>query len=888
MNEALNDSFDDTKRAQTRSFSVFIHDPSTVKGQVPHMFPRTTVLATTSDEQEDDESVNILNDLEYGRDESTILLLKQIFPDESAENLWQLHLRRCSLVTTRQDTPVEAQVIPYISSKTSVQKDESGSQQRPRLCKTIGNDRIVLPTDFLRLPEKVAVRRCIDGKWQYIHVQHLAKHAISGHEHRYGNMISQSCTYCTKVVPRDAAGGLGMTLISNENRSNIRLPLIRVGALSSSDHACGPAFKADIRCNDILIGIDGVAFAESCLNTESLLRHAVTKIRSTPDPVVLHLIRETNVNTTNTNRSNKSSDCQILTPSLLDTSDVNTDDESSTAPVHGDVSLHSDLSCSQATLMIAVPSSNTVRRFIQVLAHANVVSLRNDEQVRISNILDDFDHRAKQWDELSAFLNPSNETIISLVNVRKALSVRIVNIFDDDVGTAYTIWVYDSESGKEWYAPVRYFRDFEDLRASVLPLYTSTIQRIHFPKPKGSTLDLFLRSPKRVESNIQRETKSRQLEQFLRVLCSIIYKEKLHPYIAEVAIHVQSFLGCDARDDTIRHKTTSLPKYVDFIKSSVESDSEMNKGEQELLQMGTRLRLKRALQCFTYRLFLLDELRQLVDRFVDRLRTSGPRLQDIEDLEAKGPNVLKARALADLRQIQSFLDKIQDMILEGCIDDFAEIAKKLEFIPIHALIFRNDNGSMYWDALVREAVREQVEVEIYVPLRSVVSRWLVNGWRHEDMEVYFRMNELRRRPPEFFRLKNDELNHNWSTVTKILSEGVGLSTLPCTKLRAIVEAAREIFRIIKPTDTKVDSNGVLGADDFLPIFIYCVVQAEMERPCALCVLLRTLCDPINQIGEMGYYLLTFEAAIKHCEEVDLTDHDREEMPSFQTIALDDA
>jgi Vacuolar sorting protein 9 (VPS9) domain len=287
-----------------------------------------------------------------------------------------------------------------------------------------------------------------------------------------------------------------------------------------------------------------------------------------------------------------------------------------------------------------------------------------------------------------------------------------------------------------------------------------------------------------------------------------------------------------------------------------------------------------------------------VDNFVDTVRTRGPRLQDIELLEAQGRDALKARAMEDLGQIQTFLGKVQDMILDGCIDDFQLIAEQPEYEAVHALIHGSKGGAAYWDMLVREAVREQVEIEVYVPLRSVVSRWLVNGWRHEDMEVQFRIKELRRRPQEFFRITKGEKRHDWSSVSEILNEKVGLSTLPCVKLRAIVDAAREIFRIfsqqqqdqstcVKPQsiENKVET-GHLGADDFLPIFIYCVVQAEMERPCALCVLLRTLCDRINKIGEIGYYLLTFEAAIKHCEEVDLTE-DREEMPSFLSIPLDD-
>ena len=89
----------------------------------------------------------------------------------------------------------------------------------------------------------------------------------------------------------------------------------------------------------------------------------------------------------------------------------------------------------------------------------------------------------------------------------------------------------------------------------------------------------------------------------------------------------------------------------------------------------------------------------------------------------------------ELRQIQNFLDQLVDLILEGCNDDLRSIAKRREYSPIHKYLV----DESYWDRLAREAVREQVEIETYVPLRSVVSRLLVNGWRHEDMEVLFKM-----------------------------------------------------------------------------------------------------------------------------------------------------
>ena len=132
-----------------------------------------------------------------------------------------------------------------------------------------------------------------------------------------------------------------------------------------------------------------------------------------------------------------------------------------------------------------------------------------------------------------------------------------------------------------------------------------------------------------------------------------------------------------------------------------------------------------------------------------------------------------------------------------------------------------------------------------------------------------------------FRIPKDKFSpSNWQSVATILKQGVEMNTLPCAKLRAIVEAAREISRVYEeeqegrhwqqqqlqldhnyreenrladsdnegesshrppsqePATAAASDNGStkehLGADDFLPIFIFCVVQAQMERPCALC------------------------------------------------------
>ncbi len=50
------------------------------------------------------------------------------------------------------------------------------------------------------------------------------------------------------------------------------------------------------------------------------------------------------------------------------------------------------------------------------------------------------------------------------------------------------------------------------------------------------------------------------------------------------------------------------------------------------------------------------------------------------------------------------------------------------------------------------------------------------------------------------------------------------------------------------------------------------------------ILLQTLCDRINRIGEIGYFLASFEAAIAHIKHIDLTE-DREDMLLFLTVPL---
>ena len=150
------------------------------------------------------------------------------------------------------------------------------------------------------------------------------------------------------------------------------------------------------------------------------------------------------------------------------------------------------------------------------------------------------------------------------------------------------------------------------------------------------------------------------------------------------------------------------------------------------------------------------------------------------------------------------------------------------------------------------------------------------------------MQALADKPQSYFRIpKEHRSRSDWKSVSNILREGVGRSTLPCVKLRAVVDAAKEISSLDSeertdfPESTFFDSAPVpaetraLGADDFLPIFIYCFVRAGIERPSALCALLEAMCDPAKMSGETGYYLASFNSAYMYVQELDLTQADND-------------
>lgn len=71
-----------------------------------------------------------------------------------------------------------------------------------------------------------------------------------------------------------------------------------------------------------------------------------------------------------------------------------------------------------------------------------------------------------------------------------------------------------------------------------------------------------------------------------------------------------------------------------------------------------------------------------------------------------------------------------------------------------------------------------------------------------------------------------------------------------SQLDALVAVAHDIPALYLAEHTG-DNATNLGADDFLPIFIYVLVNAKVERLAAQSAVLEALCDPKKMMGEAG-------------------------------------
>ena len=867
-------------------------------------------------------------------------LLRDIFgPDASREELEAIHQTR--LKSLNESFAADADILGSNESErssgdaSSMRSSRNHRHRHRRQRRRRGVD-VALPDDFLAIPPSTMVllpkekkgSSGGDDEWQSIVDLESSVHTALG---IHPTEFSRVGEFFTAVLERHSSndsqnksgGGLGMTLRQYDG-------IVCVHALPSSSSPSsatnavwsGPAHDAGIRVGDEILGVNGVAVPQlfgADADCESTLPFVVEFLRCTPDPVVVHLRRGDDGGRFETDQregdaavddNDTMQQVQAIHPlakllrergilrTIGEEKDVTEQideytertrqwETTSTLCIDGSYNLCQNGhtpgtrkgsrsgNCTPSTpvqrprrLQSATKSAASPALFASPpISSKQNGSLRHETPIQTIRTKGVYPGQTGTPGSVSN-AKKARPVYLQMGAVRKGLCVRILNTFSDGNNTAYTVWVYDCEAEVEFYAPIRYYDDFVDLRAASIGLIKATDE---FSFPSKNWLPI-------VESDVVKETRRKQLEQFLRSLCAVTYKLPLHPNLVELAIHLQSFLGCDTEPGA--SESNLILNHQTISNNSLYSASGVDDGHTDQ-ERRSRSLLKGSIQRYVYRIFLLPCIEDVAAQFVDSVQSEIPTLQEMRDLERRSLGLLKERSSKILAKTQHFIDSFQDLVFEGCKEDMLSIADHDDYSSLRNRIDSN-TGELYCEELFRRAIREHVEIEIYVPLRKAISTVLVNGWRHDDMSLKHKMNSLQRRPQSHFDLQQESLS-GWESVIHILREGVGRSSLPCKKLRAIVDAAKEIYRLheeeqlmslsrnegsSESLDRSIDK---LGADDFLPMFVYCIIMADLERPCALCALLEELCDKRARIGEVGYYFSSFQASVAYIQDMSLTD-----------------
>jgi hypothetical protein len=149
----------------------------------------------------------------------------------------------------------------------------------------------------------------------------------------------------------------------------------------------------------------------------------------------------------------------------------------------------------------------------------------------------------------------------------------------------------------------------------------------------------------------------------------------------------------------------------------------------------------------------------------------------------------------------------------------------------------------------------------------------------QEMDIGRRIQVLSARQQEDWDISPAHISPAaWSSAIFELA-GIERNPTPSMRLQALVYAAKAIYSEFKcevlplmraqKGASMSSTDAMLGADDFLPIFIFVVCQAHLKHPHLNKDMLWAVCHPDQLRGESGYYLTMYESALEYIMAVEV-------------------
>jgi len=162
-------------------------------------------------------------------------------------------------------------------------------------------------------------------------------------------------------------------------------------------------------------------------------------------------------------------------------------------------------------------------------------------------------------------------------------------------------------------------------------------------------------------------------------------------------------------------------------------------------------------------------------------------------------------------------------------------------------------------------VEECHQNAILLPIRDYIFTFILQESRELDERIQRNIILLQNASQDFFGVKTHlQSKDNWLRAVEEFKT-IDKYHVPIDKLKAILSSARAIY-----DEWKKNDMFEVGADDFLPVYIYVVVHANIQNLQAICIYICDLCPDFIFMGEMGYYFTTLTSAVQYIKEIDIS------------------
>ncbi|KAF1324084.1 Type i inositol 3, partial [Globisporangium splendens] len=157
------------------------------------------------------------------------------------------------------------------------------------------------------------------------------------------------------------------------------------------------------------------------------------------------------------------------------------------------------------------------------------------------------------------------------------------------------------------------------------------------------------------------------------------------------------------------------------------------------------------------------------------------------------------------------------------------------------------------------AIYEQIEERVFFPLYKGIHDNITQQTRADSKLIQGKMDILRSKSQSFFGIGPDSISpSDWSSACAKLKE-IDKVSLPHMKRAQLLAACKEIYTVYHQEHPK---SAPMSADDFIPAFIYVLIQSNLDNPVALKEMI-TVFDTGSTQGEIAYFVTCLEIGLEY-------------------------